>query len=89
MSITTESKKNIIGEFATKENDTGSPEVQVAILSKRITNLTEHLKIHKKDFHSRRGLLVMVGQRRRLLDYLSNKDSARYQTLIKRLDLRR
>ena len=89
MSITTESKKNIIGEFATKENDTGSPEVQVAILSKRITNLTEHLKVHKKDFHSRRGLLVMVGQRRRLLEYLSNKDSARYQTLIKRLDLRR
>ena len=89
MSITTESKKDIIGEFATKENDTGSPEVQVAILSKRITNLTEHLKVHKKDFHSRRGLLVMVGQRRRLLDYLSNKDSDRYQTLIKRLDLRR
>lgn len=89
MSITAESKKNIIGEFATKENDTGSPEVQVAILSKRITNLTEHLKVHKKDFHSRRGLLVMVGQRRRLLDYLSNKDSERYQTLIKRLDLRR
>ena len=89
MSITTESKKDIIGEFATKENDTGSPEVQVAILSKRITNLTEHLKVHKKDFHSRRGLLVMVGQRRRLLDYLSNKDSERYQTLIKRLDLRR
>jgi len=89
MSITAESKKNIIGEFATKENDTGSPEVQVAILSKRITNLTEHLKVHKKDFHSRRGLLVMVGQRRRLLDYLNNKDSERYQTLIKRLDLRR
>jgi len=89
MSITTESKKNIIGEFAIKENDTGSPEVQVAILSKRISNLTEHLKVHKKDFHSRRGLLVMVGQRRRLLDYLSNKDSERYQTLIKRLDLRR
>ena len=89
MSITAESKKNIIGECATKENDTGSPEVQVAILSKRITNLTEHLKVHKKDFHSRRGLLVMVGQRRRLLDYLNNKDSERYQTLIKRLDLRR
>ena len=89
MSITTESKKSLIGEFATKENDTGSPEVQVAILSKRITSLTEHLKVHKKDFHSRRGLLVMVGQRRRLLDYLSNKDVERYQKLIQRLDLRR
>ena len=89
MSITTESKKHIIGEFATKENDTGSPEVQVAIISKRITNLTEHLKVHKKDFHSRRGLLGMVGQRRRLLDYLNNKNAQRYHGLIKRLGLRR
>ena len=89
MSIKAESKKNIITEFATKENDTGSPEVQVAILSKRITNLTEHLKIHKKDFHSRRGLLVMVGQRRRLLDYLHKKNAERYHNLIERLGLRR
>jgi small subunit ribosomal protein S15 len=89
MSIKAESKKNIITEFATKENDTGSPEVQVAILSKRITNLTEHLKIHKKDFHSRRGLLVMVGQRRRLLDYLHKKNAERYHHLIERLGLRR
>lgn len=89
MSITAESKQNIITEFATKENDTGSPEVQVAILSKRITNLTEHLKTHKKDFHSRRGLLVMVGQRRRLLDYLHRKNAERYHGLIKRLELRR
>ena len=89
MSIKAESKKNVITEFATKENDTGSPEVQVAILSKRITNLTEHLKIHKKDFHSRRGLLVMVGQRRRLLDYLHKKNAERYHNLIERLGLRR
>ncbi len=89
MSITAERKQELIGEYATKEGDTGSPEVQVAILSERITNLTEHLKIHKKDFHSRRGLLMMVGQRRRLLDYLDNKNSERYQRLITRLGLRR
>ena len=89
MSITAERKQELIGEYATKEGDTGSPEVQVAILSERITNLTEHLKIHKKDFHSRRGLLMMVGQRRRLLDYLDNKNSDRYQSLITRLGLRR
>jgi len=89
MSITAERKQELIGEYATKEGDTGSPEVQVAILSERITNLTEHLKIHKKDFHSRRGLLMMVGQRRRLLDYLDNKNSDRYQNLITRLGLRR
>ena len=89
MSITAERKQELIGEYATKEGDTGSPEVQVAILSERITNLTEHLKIHKKDFHSRRGLLMMVGQRRRLLDYLDNKNSERYQSLITRLGLRR
>ena len=89
MSITAERKQEIIGEYATNKGDTGSPEVQVAILSERITNLTDHLKIHKKDFHSRRGLLMMVGQRRRLLDYLDNKNSDRYKELIKRLGLRR
>jgi small subunit ribosomal protein S15 len=89
MSITTERKQELISEYATKSGDTGSPEVQVAILSERISNLTDHLKIHKKDHHSRRGLLIMVGQRRRLLDYLSAKKIERYQDLIKRLDLRR
>ena len=89
MSITAERKQEIIGEYATKKGDTGSPEVQVAILSERITNLTDHLKIHKKDFHSRRGLLMMVGQRRRLLDYLDAKNSDRYKELVKRLGLRR
>lgn len=89
MSITTKRKQELISEYAIKNGDTGSPEVQVAILSERIGNLTEHLKVHKKDHHSRRGLLIMVGQRRRLLDYLSNKKIERYQDLIKRLDLRR
>ena len=89
MSITAERKQELIGEYATKKGDTGSPEVQVAILSERITNLTNHLKTHKKDFHSRRGLLMMVGQRRRLLDYLDNKNNKRYKDLIKRLGLRR
>lgn len=89
MSITQERKGELIGEFARAEGDTGSPEVQVAILSERIRNLTEHLKEHKKDFHSRRGLLIMVGQRRALLDYLKRKDSGRYDTLIQRLGLRR
>ena len=89
MSITAERKQELIGEYATNDGDTGSPEVQVAILSERITNLTEHLKVHHKDFHSRRGLLMMVGQRRRLLDYLDNKNSDRYKELIKRLGLRR
>ena len=89
MSITAERKKELIGEYATKKGDTGSPAVHVAILSERITNLTDHLKIHKKDFHSRRGLLVMVGQRRRLLDYLDAKNSDRYKELVKRLGLRR
>ena len=89
MSITTERKQELISEYATKNGDTGSPEVQVAILSERISNLTDHLKIHKKDHHSRRGLLIMVGQRRRLLDYLNAKKAERYQNLIKRLDLRR
>ena len=89
MSITAERKQELISEYATKNGDTGSPEVQVAILSERISNLTDHLKTHKKDHHSRRGLLVMVGQRRRLLDYLNAKKAERYQNLIKRLDLRR
>ncbi len=89
MSITAERKTALIAEYAVKSGDTGSPEVQVAILSERISNLTEHLKSHSKDFHSRRGLLVMVGQRRRLLDYLKGKDNARYDTLIQRLGLRR
>ncbi len=89
MSVTAERKDEIIKEYATHEDDTGSPEVQVAILTERILNLTDHLKTHKKDFHSRRGLLVMVGQRRRLLDYLKRKDQARYAALIKRLGLRR
>ena len=89
MSITPERKAELIQEYAQAKDDTGSPEVQVAILSERIGNLTEHLKTHKKDFHSRRGLLMMVGQRRRLLDYLKRKSDARYETLIKRLGLRR
>ncbi len=89
MSITAERKGELITEFAIHEGDTGSPEVQVAILTERISNLTEHLKIHKKDFHSRRGLLIMVGQRRRLLDYLKRKAAGRYDTLIKSLGLRR
>jgi small subunit ribosomal protein S15 len=89
MSITQERKQDLIGEYATKTGDTGSPEVQVAVLSERITNLTEHLKVHKKDFASRRGLLMMVGQRRRLLDYVRRKEQSRYQTLIERLGLRR
>ncbi|HIM42877.1 MAG TPA: 30S ribosomal protein S15 [Rhodospirillales bacterium] len=89
MSITAERKQELIKEFAVKKDDTGSPEVQVAILSERITNLTEHLKTHKKDFHSRRGLLMMVGQRRRLLDYVKSKQVTRYEDLVKRLGLRR
>jgi small subunit ribosomal protein S15 len=89
MSITAERKQELIKEYAVKKDDTGSPEVQVAILTERITNLTEHLKTHKKDFHSRRGLLMMVGQRRRLLDYVKRKKVERYEELIKRLNLRR
>lgn len=89
MSITAERKQELIGEYAVKPGDTGSPEVQVAILTERIRNLTEHLKTHKKDFHSRRGLLIMVGQRRRLLDYTRHKSQERYESLIKRLELRR
>ena len=89
MSITAERKQEVISEYATKSGDTGSPEVQVAILSERIRNLTDHLSSHQKDCHSRRGLLVMVGQRRRLLDYLRRSDAKRYETLIGRLGLRR
>jgi small subunit ribosomal protein S15 len=89
MSITPERKQALIQEYANKPGDTGSPEVQVAVLSERIKNLTDHLKGHNKDNHSRRGLLVMVGQRRRLLDYLKGSSSDRYDTLITRLGLRR
>ena len=89
MSITAERKQELIKEFAVKTDDTGSPEVQVAILSERIANLTEHLKTHVKDFHSRRGLLTMVGQRRRLLDYIKRKEAKRYEVLVERLGLRR
>jgi len=89
MSITPERKQELIKEYAKGTGDTGSPEVQVALLTERIKNLTEHLQSHDKDFHSRRGLLVMVGQRRRLLDYVKKKNTARYQEIISRLGLRR
>jgi len=89
MSITAERKTELIGEFAQKSEDTGSPEVQVAVLTERIVNHTEHFKTHTKDVHSRRGLLMMVSKRRRLLDYLKKKDGQRYQKLIVRLGLRR
>lgn len=89
MSITAARKTALIKEYATKSGDTGSPEVQVAILSERISNLTEHFKDHKKDNHSRRGLLKLVSTRRRLLDYVKTVDEARYQALIERLGLRR
>ncbi len=89
MSITAERKTELIEDFATKERDTGSPEVQVAILTERITNLTEHFREHKKDVHSRRGLLMMVNRRRRLLDHLKAGDESRYEKLIKRLGIRK
>ena len=89
MSITPEEKARLMTEFAIKEGDTGSPEVQVAILSSRIATLTEHFKTHKKDNHGRRGLLKMVATRRKLLDYARAKDEARYQSIISRLGLRR
>lgn len=89
MSISPSRKAALMTEYATKEGDSGSPEVQVAILTERINNLTEHFKEHKKDNHSRRGLLKMVSQRRRLLDYVKKKEEARYQSLIERLGLRR
>ncbi|MEV0387004.1 30S ribosomal protein S15 [Nonomuraea sp. NPDC050643] len=89
MSLDTAAKKTIIDEYATGDGDTGSPEVQIALLSKRISELTEHLKTHKHDHHSRRGLLLLVGRRRRLLKYLQKVDIQRYRTLIERLGLRR
>jgi small subunit ribosomal protein S15 len=89
MSISAERKTALIGTYGTKSGDTGSPEVQVAILSERITNLTEHFKTHGKDNHSRRGLLKLVSQRRQLLDYLKRKDEGRYRTLIEKLGIRR
>ena len=89
MSLTAERKQSLIKEHATKPNDTGSPEVQVALLTERINGLTEHFKSHKKDNHSRRGLLKMVSQRRSLLDYVKSKDEKRYQSIIERLGIRR
>jgi small subunit ribosomal protein S15 len=89
VALASETKKTIMTEYATVENDTGSPEVQVAMLSKRISDLTEHLRTHKHDHHSRRGLLLLVGRRRRLLQYLAKTDIARYRSLIERLGLRR
>ncbi len=89
MPLNSERKLEIIEEYKSHEKDTGSAEVQIAILSKRIDDLTEHLKVHSKDHHSRRGLLKMVGKRRRMLDYLKNKDVERYRSLIERLGLRR
>ena len=89
MSTAAERRTTLIADYRTGETDTGSPEVQVALLTERITSLTEHLKIHAKDFHSRRGLLMLVGRRRRLLDYLKRKGQGRYETLIGRLGLRR
>jgi len=87
--LASDQKQQIMAEYATVENDTGSPEVQVAMLTKRIADLTEHLRFHKHDHHSRRGLLLLVGQRRRLLKYLAKTDITRYRTLIERLGLRR
>lgn len=89
MSITAENKQKVIKDYATEKNDTGSPEVQVAILTSRINELSEHMQTHKKDFHSRRGLLAMVAKRRKLLDYLKGRDESRYATLIERLGIRR
>ena len=89
MSITAEEKQKLIKDYGTKSGDTGSPEVQVAILTSRISTLTEHFKTHKKDNHSRRGLLKLVAQRRKLLDYVKGKDESRYQDLIQRLGIRR
>jgi small subunit ribosomal protein S15 len=89
MSITVERKKELISDYGAKEGDTGSPDVQVAVLSERISNLTEHFKTHVKDNHSRRGLIKLVSQRRRLLDYIKATDGKRYESLISRLGLRR
>lgn len=89
MSILTKSKKEVVKEFAQGNKDTGSTEVQCAVITKQINNLTEHLKIHKSDFSSKRGLLILVGRRRRLLDYLKSKSADRYETLIKKLEIRK
>lgn len=89
MSITKEKKQELIGSYKKHDSDTGSPEVQIAILTERISNLTEHFKVNKKDHHSRRGLLKLVGQRRRLLDYLKNKDINRYREIISKLGIRK
>jgi small subunit ribosomal protein S15 len=89
VSLDAATKKQIISEYATTDGDTGSPEVQVALLTNRIMNLTEHLKTHKHDHHTRRGLLLLVGQRRRLLNYLQKNDINRYRSLVERLGLRR
>ncbi len=89
MSVTTAKKSELIGQFAKTDKDTGSAEVQVAILTERIVNLTEHFKTHRNDFHSRRGLLILVGRRRRLLDYLKGKSQVRYEDLIQRLNIRK
>ncbi len=89
MPLNTERKQDIISKYKTHDGDTGSPEVQIALLSERIKDLTEHFKVHKKDHHSRRGLLMLVGQRRKLLDYLKSNDKARYEKIIERLGLRR
>jgi small subunit ribosomal protein S15 len=89
VALTAEQKKTILGEYGLHDTDTGSPEAQVALLTKRIADLTEHLKLHKHDHHSRRGLLLLVGRRRRLLNYVQKKDIQRYRTLIERLGLRR
>jgi small subunit ribosomal protein S15 len=89
MSLSTERKAEVIQSYATKAGDTGSPEVQIALLTERINSLTDHFKMHKKDNHSRRGLLKLVSQRRQLLDYVKSKDVSRYQKIIERLELRR
>ncbi len=89
MTVTAQKKQEIIKDNATGKNDTGSPEVQIAILTERINNLTEHMKGHNKDFHSRRGLIMMVGKRRRLLDYLAKKDDSRYKSIVEKLGLRK
>jgi small subunit ribosomal protein S15 len=89
MSLSAERKQQVVNEYATKKGDTGSPEVQIALLTERINHLTDHLKVHKKDHHSRRGLLMLVGRRRRLLDYVRDTDVARYRGIIAKLGLRR
>jgi small subunit ribosomal protein S15 len=89
MALSTDRKADIVGQFKRGENDTGSPEVQIALLSKRITYLTDHFRTHRKDFHSRRGLLKLVGQRRSLLDYLKSRDIDRYRTVIADLNIRK